>query len=190
MSAIQLPESRKTAATVARPRTHLSLCVQVFALTKPSDIRIEELSVSDFLQTKRDEIAARLRELEPLVTEYRQLEAAAAALAGLPGAARASRPARAARAAATATRRRAAAPRAARTARARKPASGGRRGRPRGSGTRALQTLELVKAKPGITIPEIAAAMGIKQNYLYRVLPGLEKDGKVKKHDRGWHAAG
>ena len=77
-----------------------------------------------------------------------------------------------------------------RAARTRKPASGGRRGRPRGSGTRALQTLELVKAKPGITIPEIATQMGIKQNYLYRVLPGLEKDGKVVKRDRGWHAKG
>jgi len=136
--------------------------------------------VSDFLKTKREEIAARLRELEPLVAEYRQLEAAAAALAGLPGAARAPRPV----AAATATRTR-----TTRTARARKPASGGRRGRPRGSGTRALQTLELVKSKPGITIPEIASAMGIKQNYLYGVLPGLEKDGKVRKRDRGWHAA-
>jgi CRP-like cAMP-binding protein len=136
--------------------------------------------VSDFLKTKREEIAARLRELEPLVAEYRQLEAAAAALAGLPGAARAPRPVDAA----TATRTR-----TTRTARARKPASGGRRGRPRGSGTRALQTLELVKSKPGITIPEIASAMGIKQNYLYRVLPGLEKDGKVRKRDRGWHAA-
>jgi CRP-like cAMP-binding protein len=141
--------------------------------------------VSDFLKTKREEIAARLRELEPLVAEYRQLEAAAAALAGLPGAARAPRPA-----AATATRSRTTrTTRTARTARARKPSSGGRRGRPRGSGTRALQTLELVKSKPGITIPEIASAMGIKQNYLYRVLPGLEKDGKVRKHDRGWHAA-
>jgi CRP-like cAMP-binding protein len=138
--------------------------------------------VSDFLKTKREEIAARLRELEPLVAEYRQLEAAAAALAGLPGAARAPRPARAA--ASTAKRGR-----TTRTARARKPASSGRRGRPRGSGTRALQTLELVKSKPGITIPEIASAMGIKQNYLYRVLPGLEKDGKVRKQDRGWHAA-
>jgi len=136
--------------------------------------------VSDFLKKKREEIAARLRELEPLVEEYRQLEAAAAALAGLPGAARAARPARA-----VAARR---APK--RATRARKPASGGRRGRPRGSGTRALQTLELVKSKPGITIPEIAGAMGIKQNYLYRVLPGLEKDGKVVKRDRGWHAKG
>jgi hypothetical protein len=140
--------------------------------------------VSDFLKTKRAEIAARLHELEPLVAEYRQLEAAAAALADLPGevrsAVRRSTPARPSK------RGRA----TARTTRARKPAGGGRRGRPRGSGTRALQTLELVKSKPGITIPEIAAAMGIKQNYLYRVLPGLEKDGKVLKRDRGWHAAG
>ncbi len=133
--------------------------------------------MSDFLQTKREEIAGRLRELEPLVEEYRQLEAAAAALAGLTGASRA----------ASAPRRGRAPARAART---RKPTGSGRRGRPRGSGTRALQTLELVKAKPGITIPEIASQMGIKQNYLYRVLPGLEKDGKVLKRDRGWHAKG
>jgi hypothetical protein len=137
------------------------------------------------LETKRQEIADRLRELEPLVEEYRQLEAAATALAGLPGA---PSPAQSARPAARASRRgtRSAAP-AARPSRSR--SAGGRRGRPRGSGTRALQTLELVKAKPGITIPEIASAMGIKQNYLYRVLPGLEKDGKVVKRDRGWHAA-
>ena len=141
--------------------------------------------MSDFLETKRKEIAARMRELEPLVAEYRQLEAAASALAGLPGAAsRSTRSTartggrRSARAAGTASR----------SSRARGSGGGaGRRGRPRGSGTRALQTLELVKAKPGITIPEIASAMGIKQNYLYRVLPGLEKDGKVVKRDRGWH---
>ena len=136
--------------------------------------------MSDFLKTTREEIAARLRELEPLVEEYRQLEAAVAALAGLPGATRAVRVPRRGRA-------------PARPGRARKStgaASAGRRGRPRGSGTRALQTLELVKARPGITIPEIATEMGIKQNYLYRVLPGLEKDGKVVKRDRGWHATG
>jgi hypothetical protein len=135
--------------------------------------------VSDFLQTKREEISARLRELEPLVAEYRQLEAAASALAGLPGGA--TRTARVTRRSRTPARP---------AARTRRSAGAGRRGRPRGSGTRALQTLELVKAKPGITIPEIAAQMGIKQNYLYRVLPGLEKDGKVVKRDRGWHAKG
>jgi hypothetical protein len=30
--------------------------------------------------------------------------------------------------------------------------------------------------------------MGIKQNYLYRVLPGLQTEGKVRKQGRGWHA--
>ena len=28
--------------------------------------------------------------------------------------------------------------------------------------------------------------MGIKQNYLYRVLPGLADDGLVEKDGRGW----
>jgi CRP-like cAMP-binding protein len=128
--------------------------------------------VSDFLDTKRKEIAARLRELEPLVDEYRQLEAAQTALAGLPSAA--ARPA------------------ARRTRSGRAAASGAsprRRGRPRGSGTRALQALELVKARPGITTSEIAAAMGIKQNYLYRVLPSLERDSKIAKRGRGWFAS-
>ncbi len=124
--------------------------------------------MSDFLDTKRKEIAARLRELEPLVEEHRQLEAAAAALAGLPQASRASAPRRRPRRAAPASTT----PR--------------RRGRPRGSGTRALQALELVKAQPGIGTGDIAKAMGIKQNYLYRVLPALERDGKVAKRGRGW----
>jgi hypothetical protein len=44
----------------------------------------------------------------------------------------------------------------------------------------------LVKARPGITTGEIAGAMGIKQNYLYRVLPGLERDSKIAKRGRGW----
>jgi CRP-like cAMP-binding protein len=109
-----------------------------------------------------------MRELEPLIAEYRQLEAAQTALAGLPGRSRTTvRRTRTTRAAASS-----APPR--------------RRGRPRGSGTRALQALELVKARPGITTSEIAGAMGIKQNYLYRVLPGLERDSKIAKRGRGW----
>jgi DNA-binding IscR family transcriptional regulator len=43
-----------------------------------------------------------------------------------------------------------------------------------------------VKSRPGITTSEIAGAMGIKQNYLYRVLPGLERDSKIAKRGRGW----
>ena len=128
----------------------------------------------DFLEETRKGISARLKELRPLVDEYHQLEAAEQALSGV------GTPSP--RAATTAT-----APRRARKARA-KSSGTGRRGRPRGSGTRAIQALELVKARPGITIPELAESMGIKQNYLYRVMPGLADEGKVTKSGRGWHA--
>jgi hypothetical protein len=127
--------------------------------------------VADFLEEKRKEIQARLKELKPLVEEYHRLDAAERALAGVD-----AKPARAA----TPT----AAPRRARGGRG---SGGGRRGRPKGSGTRALQALELVRARPGITIPELAEAMGIKQNYLYRVMPTLAEEGQVVKSGRGWH---
>ena len=45
-----------------------------------------------------------------------------------------------------------------------------------------------MRSHPGITIPELADRMGIKANYLYRVLPGLQKDGVVRKQGGGWHA--
>jgi len=63
-------------------------------------------------------------------------------------------------------------------------------GRRKGSGTRALQALSFVQGQPGITIPELAAKMNIKQNYLYRVLPGLEQESKLEKKGRGWHPKG
>jgi CRP-like cAMP-binding protein len=126
--------------------------------------------MTDFLDEKKREISARLKELRPLVDEYHRLEAAAAALDGVA----------ASSAAAAGTRR-------GRAARSGGGGGGGRRGRPRGSGTRAKQALDLVRERPGISIPEIAEAMGIQQNYLYRVLPGLQKDGLVRKEGRGWH---
>jgi ribosomal protein S25 len=120
--------------------------------------------MADFLDEKRKEIDARLRELRPLVEEFNRLEQAAAALAGVGGA-------------------------QAPTRRRRTSSGRPRRGRPRGSGNRAKQALELVRAKPGITISEMADAMGIKANYLYRVMPTLQKEGQVKKRDKGWHPA-
>ena len=129
--------------------------------------------MADILDEKRKEIQARLKELKPMVEEYTRLEAAERALSGVGN---------------NGTSRSATAP-AAPARRRRSSGSGtGRRGRPRGSGTRAIQALELVKARPGITIPELAEAMGIKQNYLYRVMPGLAEEGKVTKSGRGWHA--
>jgi hypothetical protein len=136
--------------------------------------------MADFLDEKRKEIQARLQELKPYVDEYQLLQAADEALGGIGNGTttrRASSPATAA--AAPAARR----PR-------RSSGGGGTRGRRRGSrggSTRATQALDLVRERPGITIPEMAQAMGIQQNYLYRVLPGLAEEGKVTKSGRGWH---
>jgi hypothetical protein len=127
--------------------------------------------MADFLDEKRKEIRARLQELKPLVDEYHRLEAAAQALDGVKSTT------------ATAT----AAPRRSRST-ATRGGGTGRRGRPRGSGTRSKEALALVRSNPGITIPELADKMGIKANYLYRVLPGLQKDGMVRRQGSGWHA--
>jgi hypothetical protein len=135
--------------------------------------------MADFLDEKRSEIRARLKELKPLVDEYQRLEAAAAALDGVPANAPGA-------ATGTAVARRARAQSAPKRAKSNGSGSG-RRGRPKGTGTRGAEALALVRSKPGITIPEIAEQMGIKQNYLYRVLPGLADDGLVKKDGRGWH---
>jgi hypothetical protein len=151
--------------------------------------------VTDFLDEKRREITSRLNELAPLVDEYRRLEAAASALDGIGGSTGArrrrgpGRPRGSGKAAATATRKKPGRPKKAATASA-GTTTRRRAGRRKGSGTRAAQALALVQGQPGITIPELAAKMGIKQNYLYRVLPALEQEKKLTKQGRGWHPRG
>ena len=155
--------------------------------------------MTDFLDEKRQQIADRLKELEPLVDEYRRLEAAASALAKL-GASAPAATTTTTTVAAT-TRRRPGRPRGSvnrastaapaatpvKAAHAKPSRRKGRGGRRKGSGTRAAQALSVVQGRPGITIPELAAQMGIQTTYLYRVLPGLEQEGKVEKKGRGWY---
>jgi hypothetical protein len=129
--------------------------------------------VADFLDAKVREIEERLQELRPLIEEFHRLEAASAALDGVSAAGGAS------------PRRRAPAPASNGTARRGRPR--GRRGG--GENTRAAQTVELVRTNPGISIPELASHMGIKPNYLYRVLPQLADEGKVRRDGKGWHPA-
>jgi hypothetical protein len=186
-------------------------CNSTFGLhSHPSE---QDTIVTDFLDEKRREINDRLAELKPLIDEYTRLQDAAAALAGVGGTA-SPRAATGNSAASTATparrgpgrprgsksratgARRGRPPKAAKAAEATTAAApaatttGRRRaGRRKGSGTRAAQALQFVAGQPGITIPELAAKMGIKQNYLYRVLPGLEQEKKIKKQGRGWHPA-
>jgi len=116
----------------------------------------------DHLDTARKAIED---ELESLRQEVQRLEAAQAALGGGRGSRRGPGRPRGSAAARGTTRRR----------------------RRSSSPTRADQASELVHANPGITIPELAERMGIKQNYLYRVLPTLQKEKKVTKRGKGWH---
>ena len=125
--------------------------------------------MAEFVDSTVKEIDGRLRELKD---EVAKLEAARAALVGgrrgpgrPPGSGASSTP-----------RRR----------------TGRRPGRPRGrrsGGTRAAQALELVRNKPGITIPQIAESLKIEPNYLYRVMPKLVSDGQVTRNGQGWHPA-
>jgi hypothetical protein len=57
-------------------------------------------------------------------------------------------------------------------------------GRPRGrrtGGSRANQTVALIRDNPGITIPQLAEKLKIQPNYLYRVVPKLVSDGLITK---------
>jgi predicted HTH transcriptional regulator len=59
----------------------------------------------------------------------------------------------------------------------------------RRKGGRPAQTLRLVAKTPGISASEIAKAMKIAPNYVYRLLGELVKEGRVKKEGRRYFAA-
>jgi CRP-like cAMP-binding protein len=130
--------------------------------------------VPDFLDSARRDIESRLSDLRD---ETKRLEKALDALRGqVTGNGR-----RRARRAASSGR--------ARTA-SRKSANGRRRRRGRRGGTRSDQAHKLVQSNPGISIADLAKEMKITPNYLYRVMPQLQKEGKVRKQGKGWHPAG
>lgn len=143
----------------------------------------------EFVDSTVKDIDEQLRQLRD---EVSRLEAARSALTGerrRPGRPRgsATRTTRAhtTRARAASSRERAA------TARTGRRASTPERARAtrRGGNTRAAQALELVRQRPGITIPQIAEAMKIQPNYLYRVLPRLASEGQIKRNGQGWQPA-
>ncbi len=150
--------------------------------------------MTDFLDEQRQQIADRLKELEPLVDEHNRLEAAASALAEMgasaPAGATGAAPRRRGpgRPRGSVQRASTAAPAATPVKAARKKPGRRKRGvGPRkGGGTRAAQALSAVQGQPGVTIPELAAKTRIQTTYLYRVLPGLEQEGTVEKKGRGW----
>jgi hypothetical protein len=134
--------------------------------------------VAAFVDSTVKDIDARLLEL---IDEVRRLEAARAALLGTGSPAAGSSP-----------RRGPGRPRGSRNGSAPTAAPARRRGRPRGrrgGNTRSNQALELVRNQPGITIPQIAEALKIEPNYLYRVMPKLVAEGLVSRDGLGYHPA-
>jgi hypothetical protein len=69
-------------------------------------------------------------------------------------------------------------------------------GRPRGTSTRrrrsgstrADEAVRLIKQNPGITVSELGKKMKLNApNYLYRVLPDLQKEGRIRRKGKGYH---
>jgi len=67
--------------------------------------------------------------------------------------------------------------------------NGRRRRRSRKGGTRAEHAMKVISESPGVGASEIAEKLGIKPNYMYRVLHELQADGKVRKDGRAYYPA-
>jgi len=127
-------------------------------------------STTAVLDEARDLIQKRLADLEE---ERRRLKRALVELGGnatrrSPGRPRASKPKSSASTAKAAPRKR----------------------RKRRGGGRAEEAVKLITKQPGIGASDIAKAMKIKPNYLYRVLGDLEKEKRVKKKGRQYYPGG
>lgn len=153
--------------------------------------------MADLIESTKEAIADCLKELEPVVAEVARLEAALAALSPVggsgPSPALAGTRTRARRVSRTSKRGRASRAGAGEASEA--PAttkSGGARTkrRPKASSGREVQAVSLIVAQPGITIPELAKKMGMSRTGLYRVLPGPEMEGKIRREGTGWWPAG
>ena len=138
---------------------------------------------TDFLTKQRQQIEARLKELQPAHEEYLTLLEARDALAGVKGMAPGHAPARRGPGRPPGRRGPGRPPGSGRKTAARKKTTRRRR-----TGTRGDQALALIKQNPGITVSDIASRMGIRQNYLYRVTQELQKQRLVRRRNGGFHA--
>jgi len=155
------------------------------------------VSVLDQFRDAQERVAQRLKELEPAVAEYRELEVVAQRLgidvsSGAPARPARTRrrkssaaPAKANGASPPARRRRRTAPGKATRA---TPAKVDGRGRA-APGQRDEQLLALIRERPGITVAEAGKAMSVDPTGLYRVVSRLEQRGDVSKSGRELHPA-
>jgi signal recognition particle subunit SEC65 len=147
------------------------------------------MSVLDQFRDAERRVAERLRELEPAVAEYRELEDVARRLgldvtksqeAVAPSPPRQRRARRTTKPARKASRR-------ARSVASVKangaPDAAPRRTVAKGGG-RGAQLLTLVQKRPGITVAEAGKELGVDPTGLYRVVKTLEQRGELRKNGR------
>lgn len=118
---------------------------------------------NDHVDSVVSDIEQRLDEIQPVVEEYERLMGALRLLKGdsaLRGPGGSRRP------------------------------TGRKPGRPKGSGFRGGEALKALRARPGMTVAEIAAAIGTHRNYLFRVLPTLADQGLLVKVGPRWYPVG
>jgi transcriptional regulator with GAF, ATPase, and Fis domain len=148
------------------------------------------VSVLEQFRDAEQRVAQRMKELEPMVAEYRELETIARRLGidgpttsdaegSTPSARRRGRARRAPNKPARASRK---APSDAPRAHAQTPR--------RASGQREQQLLELVQGRPGITVREAGQSLGVDPTGLYRVVRRLEERGEMRKNGRSLQATG
>jgi hypothetical protein len=164
------------------------------------------MSVLDQLHELEQRVAQRLRELEPMVAEYRELEDVARRL----GIARGEVDAGAGDASAQDTARTAGelldrpesvapeqnangdAQGASAPARRRrrqpaavsKPRTRRKPGTRASAGSRQEDVLRLIRQRPGVTVRDLGQELGVDSTGLYRVVRRLESDGQIRKEGR------
>lgn len=156
----QLQARRDEVAADAEEHSQLSRAVDALAV-------LDEGPAAAFIAKRRKEPEQRRDKLATAREEHDGLQRAVAALTGLGDA-----PVRPRRAGGKAS------------------AGAAKRGRPKGSGKRSAQALELVNAERGLGASEIASRIGEHANYAYRILPSLQEQGKIEKRDRAWYPTG
>jgi hypothetical protein len=127
------------------------------------------MAVIDQLRDLERQVVGRLRELEPMVAEYRELEQVAQRL-GIDRQA-AQRTRRTARTASTTTRAKSS-PRTTTRRRRRNAAA---------PGSRQQDVLRLVSERPGITVPELGRELSVDPTGLYQIVRRLEGRGEIRK---------
>jgi transcriptional regulator with GAF, ATPase, and Fis domain len=144
------------------------------------------VSVLDELREAEQRVAQRLKELEPAVAEYRELQEVAERL-GIDAAA--STPPGPAQGAARRRPPRRSTSGSGKSAPSAKPTR--RRSRNGATpGQRQQQLLDLIRNRPGITVREAATELGVDPTGLYRVVRRLQDSGDVRKNGRQLEAAG